>query len=139
MIQLRDLWNSIHPFKNIMDKYHCFFFINLLRRKSGWICYAGKLKSKIAAILQWLNLSSEPRQNHCRSSHAIIPKSNNLLQQFNFLLLVLTMSIPLGTLLRRTRKPFRDIRSMIIYIKPLGFPISNLTTRSIWNIFVRHP
>jgi len=48
------------------------------------------------------------------------------------------MSIPLVTLLRRPRSPLRESRSMIANIKPLGPPIPNLTTQSIWNILLCH-
>jgi hypothetical protein len=48
------------------------------------------------------------------------------------------MRIPLVTLLGRSKSPFWESGSMVINIKPLRFPIPNLTAQSIRDILIRH-
>ena len=48
------------------------------------------------------------------------------------------MMKPFMTVFRRTRDSIRQRRRMIVYIKPLGPPVTNLMTRIIRNILPRH-
>ena len=48
------------------------------------------------------------------------------------------MMKPFMIVLGRTRNSIRQRRRMIVYIKPLGPPVTNLTTGSIRDIFPRH-
>ena len=48
------------------------------------------------------------------------------------------MMKPFMTKFGRTRDSVRQRRRMIVYIKPLGPPVTNLTTRSIRNILPHH-
>ena len=126
MVQLRDLGHNVHTLKYSLHKHHSFIWMNLFGGKSRGICQTRILESKMATLLQGLNLSSKPRVNYCCSSYSIIPQSSNPLQQFYFSNLDIPMVKPLGALLGRSRNSFRKSRRMIINVKPLSTTTKNI-------------
>ena len=121
-----------------MKEHDSLISISPLRRKSRAVIQASIFKPQITATLQWLNLPPEPRHYNRPPSHPLLSPFSDLLKKFLYLIVIFSTSIPLVTLLRRTRSPFRKTRSMIIDIEPLGLPIPNLTAQSIQNILLRH-
>ena len=121
-----------------MKEHHSLLLTSPLRRKSRGIIQACTLKPQVAATLQRLELPPKPRHNNRRPSHPFFPPLSNFLRKFTHLIYILSTSIPLVTLLQRSRSPFRKSRSMIVDIKPLGLPIPSLTAQSIRNILLRH-
>ena len=130
MIQLRELWHGVDSLKKIIQNRHSFIRMNHFRRKSRGVILARILEPSMTALLQRLSFSSKPRKSNHRTSRPFIPQSSNPLQQLFFLNLDIPMMKPFMIVLGRTRNSIRQRRRMIVYIKPLGPPVTNLTTRS---------
>ena len=110
--------------------HHSLISASLLWRKSRRIVQSRIFKSKVAAALQGLDLPHKPTRNNCSPSHSLLPPLSNSLKKLSHLIHIFSMRIPLVTLLWRSRSPFRKGRGTVINIKPLRFPIPNLTAQS---------
>ena len=110
--------------------HHSLISTSFLRRKSRGIVQSRILKFKVAAALQGLDLPPQPGRDNCSPSHSLLPPLSNSLKKLSHMIQILSMRIPLVMLLGRSGSPFREGGSMVINIKPLRFPIPNLTAQS---------
>ena len=150
MIQLGDFWLSIHTFKYAIQKFHSLIWMDFLWRKPRRILPARVLESSTTTLLERLNLSPKPRENYCCSSHAFTSLSSNPFQQWlHFSEQQSFLAVPPlevgyshdctihGTIWGAQElcqeEPTHDYQS-----KPLGFPVTNLTAWSIWNVHSHH-
>ena len=138
MKQIRKHRDGTNTFKKVIKKHHSFISTCLLRRKSRGIIQSYILESKMTAALQGLNLPPKPGRDNCSPSHPLPSPLSNPLEKLSHLISITSRHTPLVTLLRRSRSPLRKSGSMVIDIKPLCFPIPNLTAQSIWDILLRH-
>ena len=121
-----------------MKEHHSLISTSLLRRKSRGILQFYILETRVDAALQGLYLSPKPRRHNRSTSHPLPLLLSNLREKLSHLISITSRHTPLVTLFQRSRSPLRKDKSMVIDIKPLGFPIPNLTTQSIWDILLRH-
>jgi len=137
MEHIRKHRNGINTFKKVIKKHHSFISAGLLRREPRGIIQSHVFESKSTAALQGLDLPPKPERDNCSPSHPPSQLSNPL-EELSHLISIASRHTPLVTVLRRPRGPLWKSRSMVIDIKPLCFPIPNLTAQRIRDIFLRH-
>ena len=138
MEQFRKDRNGADTLKEVMKEDHSLIPTSLLRQKLRGIIQSCILKPRMDTALQGLDLAPKPGRDNCSPSHPLPSPLSNPLEKLSHLISITSRHTPLVTLLQGSSSPLRKSRSMVIDIKPLCFPIPNLTAQSIWDVLLRH-